>query len=86
MLACSPVFDAVFKTRTDREIDDRKMIIDAMKLFVVLLYLASVLHGSVIINGLGNAVVSHFDELVAVASDSRFPSWIASSPNSWPGC
>ena len=75
----SPVFDAIFKNRADRKIDVtvpevlNEMTIDAMKLFVVLLYLTPVLHDSAIMNGLGNAVVSHFDELVAARLKFKVP-------------
>jgi hypothetical protein len=43
----------------------RRSSIEGLKLFVVLLYLLPVLQDTVIVNGLENAVITHFDELIA---------------------
>ncbi|KAG0554407.1 hypothetical protein M758_12G092400 [Ceratodon purpureus] len=79
LAANSPVFNAIFKTRTEERVIAtvpeklHEMTIEGLKLFVVLLYLAPVLQDNVIMNGLENAVIDHFDELVAARLKFKVP-------------
>lgn len=79
LAAYSPVFNAIFKTRIEGKVNATvpeildEMTIEGLKLFVVLLYLMPVLQDTVIMNGLENAVIAHFDELVAARLKFKVP-------------